>query len=263
MSLIVVVATHKNYKMPRDDMYVPIHAGRSVNPAVAVKRTDKELVYLCDCIGDNTGENISCKNANYCELTCLYWAWKNLKASYIGLVHYRRHFKGLTGYDEWSSVLTQGQAEALLKKYQAILPKKRNYFIETTYTQYIHAHNKQDLDATLEIIKEFYPKYVPAWEKVMKRTSGHRFNMFIMRKDILDSYCEWLFDILFKLEDRLDISGYSKNDSRVFGFVAERLLDVWIETNNIHYTELPVINMEGENWPKKIKEFLKRKFIGE
>lgn len=35
-------------------------------------------------IGDNTGDNISLRNPNYCELTGLYWAWKNLKCDYIG-----------------------------------------------------------------------------------------------------------------------------------------------------------------------------------
>ena len=83
-----------------------------------------------------------------------------------------------------------------------------------------------------------------------------------MKKEIMNSYLEWMFDILFKLENVLDISNYSVNDRRVFGFVSERLLDVWLITNNINYTELPVINMENQNWPKKIFNFLKRKFVG-
>ena len=188
--------------------------------------------------------------------------WNGFKRlDFLGLAHYRRHFKGGSG-DKWQSILTKYDAEKLLDKYNVILPKKRDYFIESTYDQYVHAHNRQDLDKTLEIIKEFYPEYIPAWDRVMKSTRGHRFNMFIMKKDILDSYLEWLFDILFRLEEVLDISSYSANDRRVFGFVSERLLDVWLITNNIGYTELPVVNMESQNWPKKIFNFLKRKFIG-
>ncbi len=253
MDIKVIVAIHKLYRIPEDDMYLPVHVGREINP-------DENI--SAEYTGDNTGDNISKKNKNYCELTALYWAWKNLDYEYLGLVHYRRHFRGMAGNDKWNSILPKQQAEQLLQKYDTIVPKKRNYFIESTYDQYVHAHNRQDLDKTREIIRENYPEYIPAWEKVMKSTSGHRFNMFIMKKEVADRYFEWLFDILFRLEAVLDISGYSDYDRRVFGFVAERLFDVWLITNNVHYTELPVINMEKVNWPAKIRNFLKRKFIG-
>ena len=93
----------------------------------------------------------------------------------------------------------------------------------------------------------------------MKSTTGHRFNMFIMKKELSDAYCAWLFDILFELEKRLDISGYSKNDQRVFGFVSERLLDVWLETNGIKYKNIPYIFLEKENWITKGVNFILRK----
>lgn len=253
MDIKVIVATHKLYRIPEDDMYLPVHVGREINPDESIS---------AEYTGDNAGENISKKNKNYCELTALYWAWKNLDYEYLGLVHYRRHFRGMAGNDKWNCILTKQQAEHLLQKYAAIVPKKRNYFIESTYDQYVHAHNRQDLNKTREIIRENYPEYIPAWEKVMKSSAGHRFNIFIMNKDLSDRYFEWLFDILFRLEAVLDISGYSDYDRRVFGFVAERLFDVWLITNNVHYTELPVINMEKVNWPAKIRNFLKRKFIG-
>ncbi|MDD6827274.1 MAG: DUF4422 domain-containing protein [Oscillospiraceae bacterium] len=255
MDIKIIVAAHKPYRMPQDDIYMPVHVGRALNDGW-------QQTELAAWAGDNTGDNISGKNKNYCELTALYWAWKNLKADYLGLAHYRRYFKGETGYDEWSSIATKQYLESELKKVPVLLPSKRNYFIESTYNQYVHAHNKQDLDKTLEIIREKYPEYILAWDTVMKSTSGHRFNMFVARWDILDAYCSWLFDILFELEKRLDISEYSENDQRVFGFVSERLLDIWLITNNVKYTELPIINIEGVNWPKKILNFLKRKFIG-
>ncbi len=252
MDIKIIVATHKEYRMPQDNIYMPMQAGRAISD-----------ICLDDYTGDDTGDNISTKNKNYCELTCLYWAWKNLNADYIGLSHYRRHFAMNNRMDKWQSVADSEYIEKLLKENDIILPKKRNYYIETTYQQYIHAHNKQDLDKTEEILKEFYPQYLPAYERVMEDTKGHRFNMMVMKKDIFDSYCKWLFNILFKLEERLDISGYSDNDKRVFGFVAERLLDVWIETQqketNLKYTELSVVNMEKQNWLKKGTSFVKRK----
>lgn len=251
MDVKIFIATHKAYRMPKDSMYIPIWVGKRINK-------DSNLPY----IGDDTGENISSKNHNFCELTALYWIWKNVSNDYIGLVHYRRHFKNGNYKDKWENILSETDLKRLLLTNNVILPKKRNYFIETTYNQYIHAHNRQDLDETADILRTFYPEYMPAFKKVMESTSGHRFNMFIMKKEILDKYCEWLFDILFKLEKRLNISYYSAYDARVFGFVAERLLDVWIITNKIPYKELPVIYMEKQNWIKKGGNFLKRKFIG-
>lgn len=253
MNIKIIVATHKQYRMPQDEIYMPMQAGRAISSVV-----------LSDYTGDDTGGNISDKNKNYCELTCLYWAWKNLQADCIGLCHYRRHFAMNRKKDKWQRIASRGYIEKLFEENDVILPEKRNYFIETTYQQYIHAHNKQDLDKTEEILKKFYPQYMPAYKKVMDSTKGHRFNMMIMKKDIFDSYCEWLFDILFKLEERLDISDYSANDKRVFGFVSERLLDVWIETQQksigLKYTELPVVNMEKQNWLRKGTAFIKRKF---
>ena len=84
--------------------------------------------------------------------------------------------------------------------------------------------------------------------------------MMVMKKPLFDDYCAWLFDILFELEKRLDISAYSAYDRRVFGFVAERILDVYIDARKIKYAELPVLNLESQHWPTKILRFLKRKF---
>ena len=61
---------------------------------------------------------------------------------------------------------------------------------------------------------------VPFIDKVMKRTSGHMFNMWIMKRDVLNSYCTWLFDILFELEKRIDVSKYDSFHARFFGRVS-------------------------------------------
>ena len=84
--------------------------------------------------------------------------------------------------------------------------------------------------------------------------------MFIMRRDLLNAYCSWLFPVLFDIEARLDISAYDDYDRRVFGFLAERLLDVWIWTNRVPYTEMPIVNTESQHWMRKGTAFLLRKF---
>lgn len=247
----IIVATHKKYRMPDDDMYIPVHVGAQ----------GKELLGY---IPDNTGENISNKNPYYCELTGLYWAWKNLDYEYLGMCHYRRYFSKSTHVnkkDIFRNIYSKDDLNHILNEYDLIIPKKRNYYIESNYTQYAHAHNKIDLDVTRDIINDLYPEYLNAFDESMKISKGHKFNMFIMKKELIDNYCIWLFSILFELEKRLDISNYSVNDQRVFGFASERLLDVWIQTNELNYKELKVCHLEGQNWPKKTYNFLKRKFI--
>lgn len=96
-----------------------------------------------------------------------------------------------------------------------LLPKKRHYWIETNYSQYVHAHHRQDLDVTRAILAESWKAYLPAFDEVMRRRSGHRFNMFVMHKELAQRYCTWLFAVLFELERRLDISSYNANDARV------------------------------------------------
>ena len=240
MDIKILIATHKPYWMPEDSVYLPVHVGAAGKASIGFQRDDE-------------GENISARNPNWCELTGLYWVWKNLPCDVLGLAHYRRHFKGASG------ALTADECARLLERADVILPKPRNYYIETNYSQYVHAHHPEDLDETRAIIAERYPDYLAAWDKSMKSTRGHRFNMFIMKRELADRYCEWMFDILFELERRLDISAYSKYDARVFGFVSERLLDPWLLTNGIRHVEVPVWNLESQNWPKKICNFILRK----
>lgn len=245
----IIVATHKAYDMPDSHMYLPLQVGSAISPPLPYAH-------------DNTGSNISDKNRTFCELTGLYWTWMNLNADYIGLCHYRRYFAEKPLGRKWRRILSEDTAARLLCSCSVVLPRKRRYWIETNYSQYVHAHHKQDLELTRRILAESYPAYLPVYDTVINRTSGHRFNMLIMRRDILDAYCKWLFDVLFKLESRLDISQYSAVDRRVFGYVGERLLDVWIEANHISYSELPVVNMEYQHWLIKGSRFLIRRFKG-
>ena len=251
----IIVATHKKYTMPKDTMYIPIHVGKELNK--------KDLGY----IGDNTGDNISSKNPNFCELTGLYWAWKNLKASYIGLVHYRRYFttkKHVSGDvdEKIQNVLTKEEAEELLQDTDIILAKKRKYYIETIYSHYKHTMYVEPLDETRKILSEMYPEYLKEFDNLHKMTSAHMFNMFIMKKEILDEYCTWLFSILFELEKRVDVSKYDEFHARFFGRISEVLLNVWINKNKLDYKEVKVIDIEKINWLKKGMSFLMAKFTG-
>ena len=252
--IVVLVCAHKNYPMPEDSMYLPLYCGAE----------GKENIGFTS---DNTLDNISRKNPYYSELTGLYWGLKNVDSEYLGLVHYRRHFSlasSVSGSAEnrLENVLKKEEARVLLEKTDVILPVKRNYYIENLYSHYVHTLEDEPLKVTGEIIKEKHPSYYPEFEKLHKRKTAHMFNMFIMKKILLDDYCEWLFDILFELENRIDISKYNAFQARFFGRISEILLDIWINTNGISYKEVNVINMEKVNWIQKGASFLLAKFTG-
>lgn len=248
MNIKILVAAHKNYVMPQNqNLYLPIFVGKDLHPDV--NHTFQ---------GDNTGDNISIKNAHYNELTAIYWAWRNLDADAIGLVHYRRYLS-LHKQKDLTSVLDQAQTESLLKDHDIILPKKRNYYIESNYSHYVHAHHAEPLDLTRKIIEQDYSMYLKAFDEVMQRKSAHMFNMFIMKQQPFDEYCQWLFDILAKVEQNLDISDYNQYEARVYGFISERLLDVWLAVNEQYRTtEVNFVYMEKQNWLVKGGNFLKR-----
>lgn len=240
----IIVATHKEYKMPQDEMYVPLLVGANKNKVKTIKNKD------------NTGDNISDKNPYYCELTGLYWAWKNLDTDYIGLAHYRRRFKGK------KQDLSKEECEQYLQKASVLLPKKRNYVIETLYSHYQHTMYIGPLDKTGEIIAKKCPNYFEEFKNLKKRRSAHMFNMMIMDRKTLNEYCKWLFDILEELEKEKYKEKYDDFHARFYGRVSELLLDVWLRTNHIKYQEIPAYSTEKVNWPKKIKSFLLAKFKG-
>lgn len=252
MKIKLLVATHKSYAFPDDLIYQPIEVG-------AVLR-DVGLGYL----RDDSEQNISDKNSSFCELTALYWAWKNNffhDSSYCGLVHYRRYFKGQGEHIKEKQILSADEVVGYLKEYDIILPKKRHYFIESVQEHYANAHYAKDMAAMAELIAEKEPKYVEAFQQVMQSRSLHLFNMFVTTPAVFDAYMSWLFPLLFALEDKIDIAGYDAYQERVFGYIAERLFNVWIVKNDLRVKSLSVQNLDGENLVLKAIAMLKRKYI--
>lgn len=255
----IIIATHKKYFMPSDDIYLPLHVGKAGKEDIGYQ-------------GDDTGDNISQKNPFFCELTGLYWAWKNLNdIEYLGLIHYRRFFSASSCRERINLPIEQLYLSEqgllpLLKQYDVIVPKRRNYYIETLYSHYANTMHAEHLDVTRQIIKENSPQYLDSFDKVMKQRGGHMFNMFIMPKKLVDHYCRWLFPILFELERRIPTEQYSAFHARFYGRVSELLFNVWLKEYSKNYPlkikELPFVYGEKINWFKKGSAFLMAKFFG-
>lgn len=258
----IIIATHKKYQMPVDSMYLPVHVGAEGKKDS--EGNDLEFGYT----KDNTGDNISNLNASFCELTGLYWAWKNLDMDYIGLAHYRRHFsmKNKKGFE---NVLTYDELKPYLGKIKVFIPNKRKYYIETLYSHYAHTHYSSHLEETRKIIEEKYPEYISSYDKVLNHRYGYMFNMMIMEKNLFDDYCSWLFDILFELKKRVDMPELDSFQGRFYGRVSEIIFNVWLdkkissgEINKNQTKEIPCVHMERINWWKKGTAFLEAKFFG-
>lgn len=245
MRLKVLVVTHKEFDssiLPKN--YQVIKVGSKLSNEYASSKG-----YLTD----NTGDNISNENNFYCELTALYWAWKNLKdVDYIGLVHYRRYFMDykISSTNFSSNILSSSKIEQLLKKYKLIMP----YWFPKVrgggmlYKSLPRDFQHQGWVIIEDIIKKFYPDYVDAFENILYGNRNCYQNMMIISKENADLYCAWLFDILRKYDKTVEKLG-KERVSRYDGYFSEYLLNVWVVK---HFTESEIYRTEVSN-PENFK----------
>lgn len=248
--LTIYVVTHKKESyIPSDSLYTPIQVGRALNPELDP-----------DYLNDATGDNISHLNENFCELTALYWIWKNKTdtSKNIGVVHYRRYFD-FSSIDKKLSIAYfkdlrnrndidkkyKDEILEVLNKYDIILPRP-SVMAVSLRRQYEQIHIIEDLSVVENAVRTLFPEMSQTWNNVMERNYYSPFNMFITSSELFDDYCEWLFKILNHVKEEIKISDdpYQK---RVFGFLAERLFNVWIEHRKLKVKYLPVLTIGIEN----------------
>ena len=241
----ILIATHKPCWFPTDRIYLPIQVGSS----------GKESI-LPGIQRDDEGVNISEKNNLYCELTAQYWGWKNLICDYIGLVQYRRFFKGKKSINHERKILGEAELLALLAKEEIVLPQKRHYFIETLEQHFDNYDFSEPDDLLLlrDVINDISPDYLASFDNIFRLRAGHMFNMFIMNKKLFDKFCEWEFLILEEIERRIEIVR-----SRLIGYFAEHMLDIWIDKNKLSYVEHPIYLLDKKNDLGRKIDFLLRK----
>ena len=232
-SFRIYIASHKKADIPQLDGYCPIEVGAYFHDDI-----------LYD-IRDDTGENISYKNKNFCELTAYYWIWKNSSDEYVGLVHYRRFLSKKRIDENIKYYLKKKDALNILQKYDVILPEQikwKDYSVAEGYGN--GAGFIKDLDILREVIEEVSPEYMSDFDEVLKGHDASYCNVFVMKKVLFDQYCEWLFKILFTTEKRVDLSDYSDVEKRIFGFMAEILMNVWIKHKRLDPYYMPLVRCD-------------------
>ncbi len=238
MSVTIFTMTHKKFPTPGDPVYVPLQVGRAGAP---------DLGY----IGDDTGVSISEKNCYYGELTGVYWVWKNIRTTdYVGICHYRRYF-----CTEEGRILTAGEYENILSEYD-IITSKRLKLNFSYYEGYAGDYNIHDLDAVGEVIRQFYPAYYGTFAKLVQGRGTYFGNMCVCKKEIYDAYCEWLFGIFEKAEGKINASSYDDYHKRVYGFISEFLLYVWVQARGLKAYECKVGMTDEKRETTETKEKL-------
>ena len=97
----------------------------------------------------------------------------------------------------------------------------------------------------LDVLDEKYPEYTGYAKKYLSEKKTYLNNMFIMKDKLFHDYCEWLFDILFECEKRINYENYSVEAIRTPGHLAERLLNIYImylcDHGDYKIKELPTV----------------------
>lgn len=244
----IYVVTHKSFNTnfyDNSDFYKPLLVGADVGNTA-------EDYYL----KDNTGVNISKKNKSFCELTGIFWVWKNRKDDIVGIDHYRRYF-----VDNDNKAISENNVRSILNEYDIILPKREKYIFQGyTAAQYFGiCHDPLVWTLCRDIIKEKYPEYIKDFDWFSKQKTGYCYNMFISSSTIINKYNEWLFSILSMLENNINLDNYDSYNQRMFGFLSERLLNVWVHHKKLKVKECPIyINIKVSK-RARIKSWLKQK----
>jgi hypothetical protein len=171
--------------------------------------------YLID--EEHKESNIDFLNRWYCELTGLYYLWRNNTDNVIGLEHYRRYF-----VDDNNALLNSKQINDILKTHDVIL---RKYTFAKDKPNALSHFSTERKPYMLDFISKLEPndsKYL-----YNKLASSHYFaqcNMFIGKREVIDAYCKWLFPRLLLMP----FEQFTQSP-RLIGYLAEFVFGFWLE----------------------------------
>jgi len=224
----IYVITHKPYNSIKEKGYKTLLVGAYRG-------------HVTGDVYDDEGENISRKNGDYCELTGFYWIWRNTRDPYVGIDHYRRYFA-----NHWSEkrVLSEKEALHFLRSYDIVLPQMA-FLRESVAEDYIHnSGRKTDLELLRRAVSEECPDYLEDYDAYMEGKCTVYKNMMICRRAVFDDYCAWLFRILFSIESVLSTAGSGQYEPRIYGYLSERLLNVWVLHNRLRVCHQFIVEYE-------------------
>lgn len=264
-SIKIYIITHKKYDILQMQGYTPLMVGSS-----------KKSFIPDGYAKDNEGDNISELNDSYCELTGLYWMWKNDNSDLVGLVHYRRYFANvkksfiyrgryiLLNKKNAYSILSVNDAKEQLRDCDILVKRseKRRADNWGVFTKYLGI---EYCELVRSVLKNESPDYADEFDNVMSCHTHINCNMFIGKKHISDRYCEWLFPIIEAVDRKHKEDCGDRYHNRELGYIGEMLFEVWLRKNKIKYKVVKVVNIDDKyavggvmNIPEFITFFVKK-----
>lgn len=244
----IYAMTHKDFTPPQDAIYIPMQV-----------RSDRQIEREYPVMD---AEDISEFNPYYSELTGMYRVFRtDNESDIIGICHYRRYLQNAAG-----RLFNAQQIEQILSRYDVMTTKK--VILDHSYLEgFGGKHNREDLLQTGRVILELRPNYYEEFERVIHQNTTYFGNMIITDRKHFMEYSLWLFTILFEVHKRVDMTGYNDYQKRLFGFLSELLLMVYINVNRLSVYECDVAvigeKKETAETRKVIEEFfLKRDLEG-
>lgn len=252
----ILATYHKQYPVLSDECILPIHVGREAGHTTKDGNlSDDETKWLIDnMIGDNTGDNISNRNREFSECTGLYWFWKNYDYSnldFVGAFQYRRqlilndifdkapedrekrvykclHLRKENDICKIAGINAERIIE-LLSDHDYILPYRTSLeaagicSVREDYLKLVPGVHIADLFILEDVFSSVHPKWSGKMEEYLSSPNKLMYQVFITKPQQFISYCEWLFDLLFRIDLLIDTSLYSTNGKRTMGYLAEIL----------------------------------------
>jgi len=249
----ILVAHHKPGYIFENDIFLPIQVGK------AVSNVDLGIQ------GDDTEDNISHLNPYYCELTAIYWAWKNLDADYYGLNHYRRYFTDSKPSIFDNKFIYNKLLSSVLKKRKIIcrveevgmnvkiLNEKLNYVSErinsliqngiiiisptrtylgnmTVESYFSDILGERHIKPLIEIIRLEFPYLMETLSQTLSSNFIYATNIFVMKKALFFEYSNILFKVLdLHIKSENKSFGNLESYDRISGYMGELITNLFIQ----------------------------------
>lgn len=235
--LKVVVAAHEPTWVPDEAAYVPVLAG-------AATLSDDAPVPE-GWLRDDAGDNISSHHGSLGELCALYWAWKNLRADWLGLACGRRYLASNYHLDRRRRVASADFLMHRLEGRGMVLPSEANHLVVTNATLFSREHDPLLLDVATDVLSEVDPACVGPWERSLRVPRGHQTGLFVMRRDLADEWCAWLFEVLLDVEASFAGVAPEALGGGALQALGGMLMDAWLDARGSRWVEVSSVRVDG------------------